>query len=63
VSLNKILTIVSIVVAGLLAVVFAADLALGVPFQRAALVLDIAVLIACALILWQGAETYFEMKR
>lgn len=61
-SLQKILTLVAMVVAGLLAVIFAADLALGVPFNRSALLLDIGLLIACALILWQGVETFLEVK-
>lgn len=61
-SLQKILTVVAMAIALFLAVVFAADLVLGVPFNRAALLLDVGLLIACLLILWQGVETFLQLK-
>ncbi len=42
------LTIMSIVIAILLLVLFAADLAIGVPFQKASIMMDIIFLVSAA---------------
>lgn len=57
---EKILTLVSMVVAGILTLIFGLDLVLGLPFGRANIVLDIMFLLGGALLLWQGYETYRE---
>jgi hypothetical protein len=59
-DLEKSLTLASMIIAGLLLLIFALDLALGFPFGRANLVLDILFALGAALVLWQGIETYRE---
>ncbi len=59
-KLNRILCWASIVIAALLAVIFALDLAVGLFFNRFSITTDIIVLIACALIIWQSVETVKE---
>jgi hypothetical protein len=46
----KALTVLGLLVAILLLVVFAADLALGIPFSKASIAMDIGIII-CAIIL------------
>jgi hypothetical protein len=48
--MSKAMTIVGMVVAGLVGVVFALDLALQVPFDRASIAMDIGAVIAAALL-------------
>lgn len=59
-DLEKTLTIVSMVIAGLLTLIFALDLALGIPFGRANIILDVLFALGAGLVLWQGIETYRE---
>ncbi len=59
---EKILCMTAIVIAGLLALVFLLDVALGVPFGKASIVFDILVLLGASFILWQGVETYKEFR-
>ncbi len=59
-DLEKTLTLISMVIAGLLTLVFVLDLALGIPFGRTNLVLDILFALGGALVLWQSLETYRE---
>ncbi len=61
-STQRIIVLVAVVLAALLGLVFLADLALGIPFDRAALLLDIGIVLAAALIVWQGVETFLEVK-
>lgn len=48
--MNRILAFTGISVAGLVAVLFAADLVAGFPFQRVSLVADIGFLVAATLV-------------
>jgi hypothetical protein len=57
---EKILTLIAIVVAGILTLIFLLDLALGLPFGRQSIPLDILFIAGGAFILWQGLETYRE---
>lgn len=57
---EKVLCIVSLVIAGLLTLVFLLDLALGIPFGRTSVVLDVMFLIAGAFVIWQALSTYKE---
>jgi hypothetical protein len=57
---EKVLTLVAMVVAGLLTLVFVLDAALGIPFGRQNLILDILFILGGGFILWQGFETYRE---
>ncbi len=59
---EKLLTIASLVVAGLVVLIFLLDATLGVPFNRPSLVLDIMFILGGAFVLWQGIETYLEYK-
>lgn len=52
----------AMVVAGLLTLLFLLDAALGVPFGRSSLVLDILFIIGGAFILWQSYDTYREFS-
>ncbi len=59
-DLEKILTIVAMAIAGLLTLIFALDLALGIPFGRVNPILDVLFALGAALVLWQGIETFRE---
>ncbi len=61
-STQRIIVLVAVILAALLGLLFLADLALGIPFNRAAFLLDIGIIIAAALIIWQGVETFREVK-
>jgi hypothetical protein len=58
---DKYMTIGSMVLAGILTLLFLLDLAIKVPFSRASLVLDIMMVIGGAFVLWQGYEAYREI--
>lgn len=57
---EKILCFASMIVAGLVALLFALDLALGI-FGRF-IVLDILFILGAAFVIWQGVETYKELR-
>ncbi|WP_152052956.1 hypothetical protein [Tautonia marina] len=57
---EKILCFASMIVAGLVALLFVLDLALGI-FGRF-IVLDILFILGAAFVLWQGVETYRELR-
>lgn len=59
---EKVLCMAAMIIAGLLALVFLLDAALGIPFGRASVVFDILVILGGAFILWQGFETYREFR-
>lgn len=59
---EKILTFAAMIIAGLLTLLFVLDLALGLPFERQSVVLDVLFIIGGAFILWQGFETYRELS-
>jgi hypothetical protein len=59
---EKVLTLGSVIVAGLVVLIFLLDAALGLPFGRASLVLDILFVIGGAFVLWQGLETLRELR-
>jgi uncharacterized membrane protein YwaF len=56
----KVLTIIAMVIAGLVLLIFALDAAIGVPFKKASLMMDIGFII-CALALgYLSWTTYRE---
>lgn len=59
--LPKILCATALGIAGVVGLVFLLDLIIGIPFGRENLGTDLIVLVACALLLWQGLETWFEL--
>ena len=54
------LAIFGMVVAGLLVVMFGADLAIGFPFRKASLAMDLALLICAAALGYMSWTTYRE---
>ncbi len=60
-ELEKILTFAAMGIAGLLTLIFLLDAALGAPFGRQSIVLDVLFIFGGAFVLWQSYETYREM--
>ncbi|WZO99437.1 hypothetical protein EP7_001043 [Isosphaeraceae bacterium EP7] len=58
---EKILCFAAMIVAALVCLIFALDAGLGL-LNRASLVLDILFIMGGAFVLWQGIETYREMR-
>lgn len=63
VKIPKILCGIALGIAALLAIVFLLDLAIGIPLGRSSVSTDIVVVLASALILWFGIETWLELSR
>ncbi len=59
--MQKWLCIGVMAVCAIIFLVYALDLALGVPFGRAGIVQDIVLILASAVVIWQGYETYREI--
>lgn len=60
-DIEKVLCYGAMGITGVLTLLFALDAALGVPFHRSSLVLDIMFVIGGALVLWQGYATSREL--
>jgi uncharacterized membrane protein len=58
---EKMLSLVSLVIAGLITLVFLLDAILGIPFGAASRVFDILIVIGGAFVIWQALETYREV--
>ena len=59
---EKLLCYFSLAVAGLVTLIFLLDAVASVPFGRASMLLDIMFVIGGAFVLWQGIETYRELR-
>ena len=59
---EKVLCFASMIIAGLVALIFLLDVITGLPFGRASATLDILFVIGGAFVLWQGLETYREFR-
>ena len=59
--MQKWLCVGAMVAAGILFLVYGLDLAIKVPFNREGPVQDIVFVIASALVLWQGYETWRDV--
>jgi hypothetical protein len=57
----KVLAVAGMVVAGLLVLMFGLDLAIRVPFGRASLAMDVALLICAAALGYMSWSTYREL--
>jgi hypothetical protein len=57
----RVLTVAGMVVAGLLVLMFGLDLAVRVPFGRASLAMDVAILICAAALGYMSWSTYREI--
>ena len=55
----KALCMSGLVVAGLVIILFAADLAVGIPFRRASVVMDVSLLASAALL---GLISWFTLR-
>ena len=60
-STEKILCYVSLAIAGLVAIVFLLDAAIGL-LGQASLLFDVLMIVGAALVLWQGIETSRELR-
>jgi len=60
-ELEKILCYGAMGIAGILTLLFVLDAALGIPFGRSSIVLDVLFVIGGGLVLWQGYETSREL--
>lgn len=60
--MSKALTIVGMVVAGLVGLIFLLDLAVGVPFDRASTVMDVGALIAAALLAYLSWDAMRDVR-
>jgi hypothetical protein len=56
--MSKALTIFGMVVAGLVALVFIADMALGIPFSSASWTMDIGAIVAAAVLGYLAWDAY-----
>lgn len=59
---EKVLCYSSLIGAGLVTLIFLLDLVLKIPFGGASRVLDVLFVLGGAFVLWQGYETYRELK-
>jgi len=60
--MSKILTIIGMVVAAFILILFALDLAIGFPFMRASFLLDVAFVISAALLGYLSWTTFRELE-
>ncbi len=58
---EKVLSLVSMIIAGLITVLFVVDAAVGVPFGHASRLFDILIALGGGLVLWQAIDTYREL--
>ncbi len=57
-DIEKVFCIAAMLVAGLVSLIFVADIAIGTK----TIVLDVMFLIGAALVIWQGLATYRELR-
>lgn len=58
---EKVLSMVSLVLASLITLVFLLDAILGIPFGAVSRLFDILIVVAGALVIWQALATYREV--
>lgn len=56
----KVLTIIAMVIAGLILLVFALDAAIGIPFKKASLLMDIGFIVCAVALGYLSWTTYRE---
>lgn len=56
----KVLTIIAMVIAGLILLVFTLDAAIGIPFKKASLIMDIGFIVCAAALGYLSWTTYRE---
>jgi zinc transporter ZupT len=60
--MEKAICLITAIISGLLAFLMIADAAVGFPFGKANIVVDILVAIAAALMIWQSIATAKEFR-
>jgi hypothetical protein len=60
-EIEKILCYGAMGITGILTLLFLLDAALGIPFGRSSILLDVLFIVGGALVLWQGYETTREL--
>lgn len=60
-EIEKILCYAAMGITGILTLLFLLDAALGIPFGRSSILLDVLFIVGGALVLWQGYETTREL--
>lgn len=60
--MSKALTIAGMVVSGLVALVFAVDLAVGIPFDKASILMDVGAIVAAALLGYLSWDALREIR-
>lgn len=58
---EKVLSLVSMIIAGLITLIFVVDAAVGFPFGHISRLFDILIAVGGAFVLWQAIETYREL--
>lgn len=59
--MEKWLCMAAMIAAGIILLVYGIDLATGFPFDRSGMTTDIMFVVASALVLWQGYDTWREV--
>ncbi|HYO26396.1 MAG TPA: hypothetical protein VEQ85_15755 [Lacipirellulaceae bacterium] len=60
--MSKALTIFGMVVAGLLGIIFSADLAVGIPFAGASPLMDVGAIVAAAILGYLAWDAFRDVK-
>jgi len=60
--MQKAICLVTAIIAGLLAFLMIADAAVGFPFGKASLVVDILIALGAAILVWQSVATAKEFR-
>lgn len=60
--MEKPICLVSAIIAGLLALFLLADAAIGFPFGKASILVDILIAVGAAIIVWQSIATAKEFR-
>lgn len=60
--MGKAMTMIGMVVAGLLAVVFALDMAIGVPFASASMPMDIGMLVCSLIVAYLSFNAFRDIR-
>jgi hypothetical protein len=59
--IKQLLTI-SMAIAGLIALMTIADLAIGIPFSRASIVMDVMFLLSAGIVIYMGIDSYKDLR-
>lgn len=60
--MEKTICLITAIIAGLVALFMVADAAIGIPFGKASIVVDVLVALGAAVIVWQSIATAKEFR-